>query len=156
MNTRQLIVGALLLALLVFIAWGREAHGREVTIRDGDGNEQSWDLTQMAQRAEFRALYGKTAGVCLSRADYAAKLMDERDGGKSESAHLAEVKAHYEKTRHDPEGAVAHHIYVDFQRMVRDIHRVDSSGYVWKDRWGVWEREVWWCILPGRRIADGF
>ena len=149
MNTRQKVIGALLVLLLLFIIGGRDALGREVQIRGAGGAVQTWDLTKMGQRVEFRALYGAQIPACIERGDYAVRMMKERDSGTPESAHLAEVKANYEATKAQPEGAVGWHVYVDFQRMVRDLHRTDGSGYVWKTEGVVWEREVWWCVFPG-------
>lgn len=149
MNRRQKIVGVLGLLFLLLLIFGRDAEGREVTIRGAKGT-QTWDLTQMDQRVEFRALYGNDpkAGPCIARADYAVELMKRRDAGETEEDHLAEVRANYERTKSEPEGAVAYHVYVDFQRMVRDLHRRSGS-----DEWRyptegeVFEREVWWCVF---------
>lgn len=149
MTIHQKIIGGLILLITLSIL-ASVAKGRSVTI-GSDGNTQTWDLSERDQRVEFRALYGndKRGGQCITLADYAVTLMKQRDEGTTESAHLAEVRANYEATKTDPRGAVAHHIYVDFQRMVRDIHRRSGSGYAWTDSGMVWEREVWWCIFPG-------
>ena len=150
MNRRQKIVGVALVLLLLGIIWGQRAEGKEVSIRGAGGTVQTWDLMDMGQRVEFRALYGNQVGHCFERADYAKGLAERRDKGETEADHLAEVRANYERTKTEPRGAVSRAVYVDFQRMVRDIHRTDSSGYQWKDVNEIWEREVWWCIFPGQ------
>lgn len=146
MNARQRLIGVALVLLLLFIVFGRDAHGAPKTIRGATGT-QTWDLMERDQRIEFRALYGNQIGHCFQRADFAAELTDKRDAGETERQHLDLMRANYEASKKDGGTPIAHHVYVDFQRMVRDIHRTDGSGYTWKDRWAVWEREVWWCAF---------
>ena len=144
---RRIWTGIFLVIILLLIIFARPAESREVTVRGTEGT-QTWNLAESWEdRAEFRALYGPQIGHCLERADYAVTLFKERESGTSEAAHLAEVKANYERTKGEPQGAVGYHVYVDFQRMVRDIHRRDSGGYVWTNEHVVWEREVWWCAF---------
>ncbi len=150
MNRRQKLMGIALLGLLLFIVFfAREVDGRERTIRGAEG-EQTWDLMDMEQRVEFRALYGNQIGHCFKRGDFAKDLTEERDAGKTEKEHLDLMRSNYEASKTDGGKPIAHHVYVDFQRMVRDIHRTDGSGYVWKDGDIVWEREVWWCAFSPR------
>ncbi len=146
MNRRQKIVGAVLLAILGFIVLGRDAMGAPKTIRGPEGS-QTWDLMEWDQRVEFRALYAQQLAHCFERGDFAVDLMKERDGGSTEESHLELMRSNYETSKTDGGKPVAHHVYVDFQRMVRDLHRSHRGQYQFTDPKRVWEREVWWCAF---------
>ena len=153
MNNRQKIVGIaglVFLALLLIFGPSREAHPAPVVIDQGKGKE-SFDLQDPAERAEFRELFPdhKKLQVCFSKADYAVTFFEERDAGTTEAEHLAIVRANYERTKTEPQGVVPWHVYVDFQRMVRDIHRRAGRnaqlGYRHTNANVVWDREFQWC-----------
>ena len=156
MNRRRLLIGAaLLLVLVVIVCFApRTAGAKPTQYRAPDGSAVTLDIAQEDDRDTFLEIFAEDekAQACGLRADYAMELVYRRDRGESEEMHLAEVKDNYERTRDEPEGAVAYHVYVDFQRMVRDIHRLastrDSSSlqlFKWDDGNVFWEREWKWC-----------
>lgn len=144
MNIEQKTIALVFLLFWVVGSWSVKA--REVTLRGGD----KWDLTQEDQQVQFREHYKNElrARACIARADYAVMLMHERNTGTTEEEHLEVVRQNYERTRTEPEGVVRYHIYVDFQRMVRDIHRRHGRRFSFTDANLLWEQEVWWCIFP--------
>jgi hypothetical protein len=155
MNTRQKIIGFIglvLLALLLIFGPSREANPAPVVI-GRDGGKESFDLQDPVRRAEFRELFvdHEKLQVCFSKADYAVTFFEERDAGTTEAEHLAEVRDNYERTKTEPKGAVPWHVYVDFQRMVHDIHRRagrnSELGYRYLNANVVWNREFQWCAV---------
>lgn len=152
-RTRILITAAVLLLLLFGIV--NQAQGGPIFMRwtDASGDQRrTFDLTNPDVREEFRAIFGHIPRVknCLQRADYATQLFHRRNRGETEEAHLAEVRGLYEKTKGQPEGAVAWYVYVDFQRMVRDLHRRNSEraggGYVISKPLIAWDHEFRFCF----------
>lgn len=157
MNTRQKIIGILgliLLGLMLIFVPSREAHPGPLGIAiQKDGKREIFDLKDPVKRAEFREIFSDIPNLqaCFDKADYAVTFMTGRDEGITEEEHLAEVRANYEKTKTEPQGAVKYHVYVDFQRMVHDIHRRSGRssqlGYRYTDANVVWDREFRWCAL---------
>jgi hypothetical protein len=155
MNTRQKIIGIIglvVLALLLILGPSREAHPGPILI-ERNAEKEKFDLTDPVKRAEFRKIFvdHEELQVCFSKADYAITFFKERDAGTTEAEHLAEVRANYELTKLEPKGVVSWHVYVDFQRMVRDIHRRagrnSQLGYRYTDADVVWDREFQWCAI---------
>lgn len=155
MNTHQKIVGLVgfvSLAMLLIIGPAREAYSRPVLIELG-GEKQSFDLQDPAKRAEFREIFAghNQFQDCFDKADYAVTLFEERNAGTTEAEHLSAVRANYEQTKTEPQGAVSWYIYVDFQRMVRDIHRRagrnSQLGYRYTDANFIWDSEFQWCAI---------
>ena len=114
-------------------------------------HDGTFDLSDPEDRKSFRETFTKNPQVldCIARADYAVELMSERDAGTTEKYHLDTMEVNYERTKTEPEGVVAWHVYVDFQRMVRDIHRRAGRnaqlGYRHTNANVVWDREFQWC-----------
>lgn len=159
MNTRQKIIGIIglvFLAILLIFGPSREAHSSPIIIDRGEGKEE-FDLQDPVRRAEFRELFPnhKRLQVCFQKADYVVTMLEERNAGTTEAEHLAAVRANYEHTKSEPQGAVQWHVYVDFQRMVRDLHRrtgrYSQLGYRYTDANVLWDREFRWCALSGER-----
>jgi len=155
MNIRQKIIGIIglvFLALLMIFGPSREAHSSPILIDRGEGKEE-FDLTDPAKRAEFRELFPnhKALQACFSKADYAVTFFEGRDAGITEAEHLAIVRVNYERTKTESQGVIPWHVYVDFQRMVHDIHRRagrnSQLGYRYTDANVVWDREFRWCAL---------
>ncbi len=121
----------------------------EWTNPQGDQKAADFDLSDPEQRANFRETFQNTPMVrdCTARADYAVELMAERDGGTKEKYHLEVMEASYDRTKNDPDGVVPWHIYVDFQRMVRDLHRTSGGKFFFTDPDSYWEREFRWCFI---------
>jgi hypothetical protein len=111
------------------------------------------DLNDDAQREGFITRFGKLAGlaVCFNKADYTTAYMEERDAGVLLATHIGEVRAQYEQTKLDPQGAVPWHVYIDFERLVRDVHRLNGrnakSKYRYTDPKELWNREFKWCAI---------
>jgi hypothetical protein len=155
MNTRQKIIGFIglvLLALLLIFGPSREAHPAPVVI-DRGAEKESFDLQDPAKRIEFREIFSdhKELQVCFSKADYAVTFFEERNAGTTEAEHLVVVRDNYERTKTEPGGAVPWHVYVDFQRMVRAVHRRTGRnlqlGYRYADANVVWNLEFQWCAV---------
>ena len=155
MNTRQKIIGIIglvFLAMLLIFGPSREAHPGPIFI-EHDGKKKTFDLRDPVKRAEFREIFSdhKQLMVCFEKADYVVTMFEERNAGTTEAEHLAEVRATYERTKNEPQGAVSWHVYVDFQRMVRDLHRRTGRnsqlGYRYTDSNVVWDREFKWCAV---------
>jgi len=105
------------------------------------------------ERKAFREQFANDpiVSACFRRADWAVKLIAERDEGVTKEEHLRKVKEQYEKTKLQPEGVIAWHIYIDFGRTVRDIHRSAGSSaegqYYYTDADEIWVREFRWCAI---------
>ncbi len=149
------VSGLVVIALVFSTILTMKAHAAVTTIVIGTatGGRVEIDLIDPNERAKFRERFAadpKVAG-CFRRADWGIKLMTERDAGTTKKEHLQQVDAMYEKTKLEPEGAIARHIYIDFGRTVRDIHR--SAGYSAKGKYRytnadeVWVREFRWCAI---------
>lgn len=156
MNTRQKIigiVGLVFLAILLIFGPSRKAHSETAISIEQDGVKKTFDLKDPVKRTEFREIFSdhKQLQVCFQKADYAVTFFEERNAGTTEAEHLAEVRDNYERTKTEPQGAVRWHVNVDFQRMVRDIHRrtgrTSQLGYRYTDANVVWDREFRWCAL---------
>jgi hypothetical protein len=155
MNTHRkiiVVVGFVLFAMLLIFGPSREARPAPVVIGQG-AEKESFDLQDPVRRAEFRKIFSehKQLQVCFDKADYAVTLLGERDAGTTEKEHLTAVRANYEFTKTEPQGVVSKYVYVDFQRMVRDIHRRTGRnsqlGYRYTDANVVWDREFQWCAI---------
>ena len=155
MNNRQKIVGIIglvFLALLLILGPSREANPAPVVI-GRDAAKEIFDLKDPAKRADFRKIFADhpELQICFSKADYAITFFEERNAGTTEAEHLVAVRENYERTKTEPQGAVPWHVYVDFQRMVHDIHRRagrnSQLGYRYTDANVVWDREFQWCAI---------
>lgn len=111
--------------------------------------EENFELGNPEGRAKFLKTFKTNPRIreCSSIADYAVELMGERDEGTSEGFHLEVMRVNYENTQDDPEGLVPWHVYVDFQRMVRDLHRNSNGQFFFTDPNKHWEREFRWCFI---------
>ena len=128
----------------------------EWTNPQGDQKAADFDLSDPEQRANFRETFQNTPMVrdCTARADYAVELMAERDGGTKEKYHLEVMEASYDRTKNEPDGVVPWHIYVDFQRMVRDLHRRSGNQFFYTNLDKYWEREFRWCFIDAANWPD--
>jgi hypothetical protein len=155
MNTRQKIITSLsLIALVVLLMFGPFRDAQSGPIQIGrDGKKETFDLTDPVKRAEFREIFAdlEHVQVCFDKADYGVAMMEQRNEGITEAEHLEEVRANYENTKLEPQGAVPWSVYVDFQRMVHDVHRRQgvglNLGYRYNDPNVMWDREFRWCAL---------
>ncbi len=132
----------------------KESHAAGgIIVRTDTGGRVVVDLNNPIDREVFRKEFAEDPKVsgCFKRADWGVKLMNERDAGTTSGEHLQKVEAQYEKTKLAPEGAVPWHVYIDFGRTVRDIHRSAGSSakgeYRYTDADEVWVREFRWCAV---------
>jgi len=130
--------------------WTNIHAANTITLNAANGSK-TIDMDDPEERAKFLAVYGRAKGVpvCKDKADYIVKLMKERDAGITKEEHLQHVRDNYEKTKLDPQGAVPWHVYIDFGRMVRDVHRSsgrDASRYNRTDADELWGHEFTGCI----------
>lgn len=144
------IIAFLFLALTVTSVSAGSVFMRWHNSTTGEIKEGIFDLRDPATRMEFLTMFsGKMAKVeeCADRANYAIDIMKERDAGVTEEQHLNVMRENYENTFDDPEGPVPRYMYVDFNRMVRDLHRRHYDGYTYTDSNVVWAREFRFCFL---------
>jgi hypothetical protein len=79
--------------------------------------------------------------ACATKALMAVGLMEERDAGKTEAEHLAMLDERMVETKKK-----WHYLFVDLQRMIRDIHRTHSNGdFKYDDRVVFYRLEVLGC-----------
>jgi hypothetical protein len=153
LTLEDIITGILLLLVLMgasFLSPPAEATPLYFEWSNTKGDHKgSFDLSDPEQRANFRETFKNTPKIrdCAARADYAVELMAERDDGTKEKYHLEVIAASYERTKNEPKGAVPWHIYVDFQRMVRDLHRHAGGEWLFDDADKHWDREFRWCYI---------
>jgi hypothetical protein len=158
----DIITGILLLLVLVGASlFSPSAASTPIFIKwkNSEGiHEGSFDLSDPIKRAEFRNTFKTDSQItaCADLADYAVKLMKERDDGTSEGFHLEEVRLSYENTKNDPKGVIEWHVYVDFKRMVRDLHRNSGGQFFFTDPDSYWEREFRWCFISASNWPDSW
>ncbi len=116
----------------------------------------SFEIGNPEGRANFLEVFKNNPKVrdCAARADYAVELMAKRDDGTKEKYHLEVMEASYDRTKNEPEGVVPWHIYVDFQRMVRDLHRRSGNQFFYTNLDKYWEREFRWCFIDAANWPD--
>lgn len=154
LELEDIITGVLLLVVLVvasLVSPSTEAtpiHLKWGTPQ-GEEKEGDFELGDLEDRAKFLKTFKNNPRVkeCAGIADYAVELMKERDDGTSEGFHLEVMRVNYENTQDDPEGVVPWHVYVDFQRLVRDLHRNSGNQFFFTDPVKHWEREFRWCFI---------
>lgn len=144
------LIGLALLAAGLFI-FTKEAHAAEVEITVTGGENRAFNLVDPVQRGEFIELLSDNRAIksCINKADYAVQFMKERDEGITKEGHLKNVRDQYEQTKLEPQGAVPWHVYIDFERLVRDVHRSAGSnaesGYRNTDPNILWDHEFRGC-----------
>jgi hypothetical protein len=112
-----------------------------------------FNLVDPTERAEFLAYSQADPMIssCIGKANYAVTIMEERDAGVTREEQLEKVRARYEKTKLEPQGSVPWHVYMDFERMVRDIYRdagASAKGqYRNTDANILWDHEFQWCAV---------
>ncbi len=158
----DIITGILLLLVLVgasLVSPSAAATPIYMKWRNAEGiHEGGFDLSDPVKRAEFRDTFKTNSKItdCADLADYAVGLMEERDGGTSEGFHLEVVRLSYESTKNHPDGIIDWHHYVDFKRMVRDLHRFSGGQFFFTDPDSYWEREFRWCFVDAANWPDSW
>jgi hypothetical protein len=153
LTVKEIISGIVLLLILVGTSFYSPSAASTPIImqwRTTEGiQKEGFDLGDPVKRAEFLVFFKDNDNVidCAGIANYAVELMEERDAGTSEEYHLEVMKASYENTKNDPDGIVPWHIYVDFQRLVHDLHRFSGGQFFFTDPYSYWEREFRWCFV---------
>ena len=149
------IILAIAWLMVAFTAWTNVHAGSKSTIGlYVNGVPVQYDLsTPEGREAIQKDLAGDyNASVCFRKAGYAVSFMKRRDQGVTLEEELQNVRDQYEQTKLEPEGAIPWSVYIDFERMVRDIHRHVGSGakreYWYTESGDVWAREFRWCVLP--------
>lgn len=125
----MVLVVVLLVTCVISIAFiASKAQAAEIEITVEGGENRSFDLVDPVARGEFIELLSNNRAIksCINKADYAVQFMKERDEGVTKEGHLQNVRDQYEQTKLEPQGAVPWHVYIDFERLVRDVHR--SAG----------------------------
>lgn len=162
LTVKEIISGIVILLILVGASlYSPSAASAPIIMkwRNNDGiQKEGFDLSNPAERAEFLLLFKDTADVidCADIANYAVELMEERDAGTSEKYHLEVMRLSYENTKNEPDGVVGWHIYVDFQRMVHDLHRFSGGQFFFTDPYSYWEREFRWCFVDAANWPDSW
>jgi hypothetical protein len=147
------MVGWLIGMMLVAILSSKSEAAGGIMIGTENGGRVVIDLNNPIDRKVFREQFAADPKVsgCFRRADWGVKLMTERDAGTTKKEHLQQVEVMYEKTKLESEGAIAWHVYIDFGRTVRDIHRSAGSSakgqYRYTNADEVWVREFKWCAV---------
>jgi hypothetical protein len=148
-----LIIPVILIILITKLSSAYAQRGQQLTVpymgQDGRQTHLTINLVKSAaDRVMIRELFINRPRVaaCITHADYIVQLMKERDAGTTVETHLHMAQKNYERTKADPQGAIKHSEYIDFQRAIRDLHRGNNSGFYWKDSEVFWGREVTWCL----------
>lgn len=95
---------------------------------------------------------GYTANVvaCDRKGQLAADILQSRLDGETEKANLEALKTAQDENK--AKGiAVPHHVYVDYQRLIRDIFRKHEDEYIHTD-WtleGIAKKEKMYCLDVG-------
>jgi hypothetical protein len=158
----DIITGILLLLVLVggsLVSPSAAATPLFMKWKNSEGiHEGSFDLSDPVKRTEFRDTFKTNSRItaCADLADYAVTLMEERDSGTGEGFHLEVVRLSYEKTKNHPDGVIYWSLYVDFQRMVRDLHRNSGGQFFFTDPDLYWEREFRWCFVDAANWPDNW
>jgi hypothetical protein len=151
MNISQRFISILIVMLLSF-AMIRTAHGGPISATH-DGKREQYDLLDPTSRAKFRGYFEHNIRMahCFIKADLAIRFIKERDTGTTIQEHIDIVRGMYEETKTQPEGAVPWSLYIDYERMVRDVHRRQGRdtvrGYALNNPDIAWDREFRWCAL---------
>ena len=118
-----------------------------------NGSWMQIDLNNDAHRAGFRNHFmgtRTTLGRCIEKADNGVAAMHDRDAGITLAQHLTSLENDYETAKLAGENVVWHE-YIDFIRMVRDIHRLGGHGteskYKRTDASAIWNHEFKWCAI---------
>ena len=152
-NGFAVIVSILALTLAVSLSATKTYAANSIIIGTTNGGTMVVDLENAAERDAFRKDFADDPMVsgCFRRADFAVDLMVERDNGATLEEHLQKVEDQYEQTKLASEGAIPWHLYIDFGRTVRDVHRGAGSNsegkYRYTDPSEVWVREFRWCAV---------
>lgn len=105
------------------------------------------NLADLTDREEFLKSFKELPEVksCATDADFAITLMKERDTGVSIEEHMDKVRDLYERAN-----TSKYSIYVDLQRLVNDVHRINTAhsggGFRFTDPNEFWRREFGFCF----------
>lgn len=160
---KRVIFGVVLLIVLVgVVSFAPTVKSAPIVLGwatpDGTRQSKEFDLGDLEERAAFLETFKKNPRIyeCGKIADYAVELMEERDDGTSEGFHLEVMRVNYENTFDDPKGAVPWSVYLNFQRLVRDLHRNSGGRFFFTDSVAYWEREFRWCFIDAANWPDSW
>jgi hypothetical protein len=145
------IITAVLWLYVASIAWSN-VHAGNIKFNTTAGIME-FNLVDPIERAKFLEYQQADPMIssCIGKANYAVTIMEERDAGVTREEQLEKVRARYEKTKLEPQGSVPWHVYMDFERMVRDIYRdagaSAKSQYRNTDPNILWDHEFQWCAI---------
>jgi len=149
----KISIGIFLVAFPILLLIPVEkSNSGSVTIGTNSG-PITFNLVDPTERDEFLKRFTDDPMVtsCIQKADYAVTIMNERDSGITREEQLKKVRARYEKTKLEPQGSVPWYVYIDFERMVRDIYRdagrSAKSQYRNTDSNILWDHEFQWCAI---------
>lgn len=109
---------------------------------------KGFDLSDVKQREQFLGFFRMIPKVdkCAIAADFAVKIMKERDSGVSIETHMDKMRELYNEHKN----ISRYSVYVDLKRLVNDVHRTKSvsagGGFRFEDSNKFWKREFEFCF----------